>query len=66
MIGRRTFLKAMGATAFGPTLLFATEGSNSRKRLAVVTTEWRYPSHAWHIAESDAAIALLAVVNSLA
>jgi hypothetical protein len=66
MIGRRTFPKTMGATAFGPTLLFAAESSDTRKHLAVVTTEWRYPSHAWHIAESDSAIALLAVVNSMA
>lgn len=51
MIGRRTFLKAMGATALAPGLLHAAESSNNRKRLAVVTTEWRYPSHAWHMAE---------------
>jgi hypothetical protein len=51
MIGRRTFLKAVGATAFGPTLLHAADAGNHRKRLAVVTTEWRYPSHAWHMAE---------------
>jgi hypothetical protein len=51
MIGRRTFLKAMGATAFVPRILHAAEANNNRKRLAVVTTEWRYPSHAWHMAE---------------
>jgi hypothetical protein len=51
MIGRRTFLKAMGATAIGPRILPAAEASNANKRLAVVTTEWRYPSHAWHMAE---------------
>jgi hypothetical protein len=39
MIGRRTFLKAVGATAFGPTLLHAADAGNHRKRLAVVTTE---------------------------
>ena len=51
MIGRRTLLKAIGTTAFGPGLLHAIEASNNRPRLAVVTTEWRYPSHAWHMAE---------------
>ena len=25
--------------------------ATDRKRLAIVTTEWRYPSHAWHMAE---------------
>jgi hypothetical protein len=51
MIGRRGFLKVVGATAIGPGLLRAVEIGNNRSRLAVVTTEWRHPSHAWHMAE---------------
>jgi hypothetical protein len=51
MIGRRDFLKAIGATAIAPGLLHAVEISNNRSRLAVVTTEWRQQSHAWHMAE---------------
>src|SRR5262245_43253961 len=51
MISRRTFLKAVGTTAIGPKLLYAAEAANDRRRLAVVTTEWRYHSHAWHMAE---------------
>ncbi len=49
MISRRTFLGALGgglaATSFG------WPQSTPRKRLAVVTTEWRYHSHAWHMGE---------------
>lgn len=51
MLGRRTFLKSIGAAALGPTLLHAAETSGNKPRLAVVTTEWRYHSHAWHMAE---------------
>lgn len=34
-----------------PQLLAADNPVAQRKRLAVVTTEWRYHSHAWHMAE---------------
>ena len=52
MISRRTFLAAAGAglTATAPGLSDDRPG-NARKKLAVVTTEWRYRSHAWHMAE---------------
>src|SRR5687768_16935081 len=52
MLDRRTFVNAAGASlVLGPTL-FAWEGRDKpRKRLAVVTTEWRDRSHAWHMAE---------------
>lgn len=48
MISRRTFLgtAVAGLGSFG----FAAEPA-ARKKLAVVTTEWRYGSHAWHMAE---------------
>ena len=52
MITRRSFLGAVGAgLVIGPRALTAETSPNKRKRLAVVTTEWRYHSHAWHMAE---------------
>jgi len=49
MLDRRTFLAAAGAAVSGG--LLAGQGDAPRKRLAVVTTEWRERSHAWHMAE---------------
>jgi hypothetical protein len=50
MISRRTFLGAAGAGLAAP-----PEGAAARrgprKKLAVLTTEWRERSHAWHMAE---------------
>ena len=52
MLNRRTFLGAVGAGLVGgPLLLAADTPAAKRKRMAVVTTEWRYHSHAWHMAE---------------
>ncbi len=52
MTTRRTFLAAAGAgLALGPAATWAQTGPTRRKRLAIVTTEWRYHSHAWHMAE---------------
>lgn len=52
MWNRRTFLGAMGAGVIGAAWATAAEPTaDKRKRLAVVTTEWRYRSHAWHMAE---------------
>jgi hypothetical protein len=49
---RRAFLGAVGAGLFGATIpARACDEQGPRKRLAVVTTEWRYHSHAWHMAE---------------
>jgi hypothetical protein len=52
MIHRRTFLSATAA-GFVTTQLSRTAEppKGQRKKLAVVTTEWRYRSHAWHMAE---------------
>ena len=52
MFTRREFLSTAGATLAAMPLasLAAAEGA-PRKRMAVVTTEWRYKSHAWHMAE---------------
>ena len=52
MLTRRSFLGTVGAGLIGvPFALRAEQAPGVRKRLAVVTTEWRYRSHAWHMAE---------------
>ena len=56
MLTRRRFLGTVGAGLVGvpcaAELASAAEpAATPRKRLAVVTTEWRYRSHAWHMAE---------------
>ena len=52
MFTRRTFLGTLGAGLVAlPSVLAARSAAGNRKRLAVVTTEWRYHSHAWHMAE---------------
>ena len=49
MLDRRTFLGAMGGTLAAPSFSWAQAAP--RKRMAIVTTEWRYHSHAWHMGE---------------
>ena len=52
MWNRRSFLGAMSAGAIGAAWATAAEPSaDKRKRLAIITTEWRYKSHAWHMGE---------------
>ena len=52
MWNRRTFLSALGAGFVGASLASSQERAvEKRKRLAIVTTEWRYKSHAWHMGE---------------
>jgi hypothetical protein len=53
---RRSFLAAAGAGLAGASLAAAIDRSSAkqpqtRRKLAIVTTEWRYHSHAWHMAE---------------
>ncbi|MGZ0174153.1 MAG: hypothetical protein ACKVHE_31990 [Planctomycetales bacterium] len=52
MLNRRDFLTLSSGAALGtlasPVFAFPEP---SRKRLAVVTTSWRYRTHAWHMAE---------------
>src|SRR5262245_3769908 len=48
MLSRRTFLGTAAATALAST---GRADDTPRKKLAVITTEWRYHSHAWHMAE---------------
>jgi hypothetical protein len=51
MLSRRAFLGAVSTgLAVGPNWL-AAQDTAPRRRLAVLTTEWRYRSHAWHMAE---------------
>ena len=52
MLTRRMFLGTVGAgLVLGPPAFAAETAPSKRKRLAVVTTEWRFHSHAWHMAE---------------
>src|SRR5207248_27827 len=52
MLTRRTFLAAAGAGAALPArALFGAPVGAEHKKLALVTTEWRYRSHAWHMGE---------------
>ncbi len=51
MITRRTFLSAAAAGVTGTSLAAGAPPKEGRKKLAVLTTEWRDRSHAWHMAE---------------
>ncbi len=50
MIDRRAFLATVGSGLAASPFLTAAEPTR-RKRLAIVTTEWRFHSHAWHMGE---------------
>lgn len=49
MLTRRTFLGSVGAGVLAARRVAANDAP--RKKLAIVTTEWRYQSHAWHMGE---------------
>jgi hypothetical protein len=49
MIDRRQFLGALGGGLAAASIAWPQD--KPRTRMAVVTTEWRYHSHAWHMAE---------------
>ncbi len=52
MFNRRTFLKATGVgLSCVPFAWSAPQSASARKKLAILTTEWRYRSHAWHMGE---------------
>lgn len=52
MWNRRTFLGAIGAGAIGASWnINADDVIAKRKRLAIITTQWTYKSHAWHMGE---------------
>lgn len=50
MLTRRTFLGAVGAGVLAGPAVFA-QATPARKKMAIITTEWRYHSHAWHMGE---------------
>jgi hypothetical protein len=51
MISRRVFLSAVGAGVVGAPFAAGQPAQAARKKLAIITTEWRDRSHAWHMAE---------------
>jgi len=52
MLTRRTFLRTAAAGALGASLAAAEPPpAKARKKMAIITTEWRYRSHAWHMGE---------------
>src|SRR5262245_7588577 len=51
MISRRTFLGAVGTGLLAAPLAAAAPAEGKRKTMAIVTTEWRFMSHAWHMGE---------------
>jgi hypothetical protein len=51
MLSRRSFLGAVGAGVVGSQLTAKEDDRAPRKKMAIVTTEWRYLSHAWHMGE---------------
>ena len=52
MLSRRTFLGGVGCgTLLGALPAWGAPSDTPRKRMAVITTEWRYGTHAWHMAE---------------
>ncbi len=52
MVTRRAFLGSIGAGLTGAANATAAKPpAGQRKRMAVITTEWRFHSHAWHMAE---------------
>jgi hypothetical protein len=51
MISRRTFLGATSGGLAASVPVDADDAPKPRKKLAIITTEWRYRSHAWHMGE---------------
>jgi len=52
MISRRSFLGSLGSGLLAaPLVSWAESDPGTKKKLAIVTTEWRYRSHAWHMGE---------------
>jgi hypothetical protein len=51
MLSRRAFLGAVGTGLTGLSLQTSGAEDKPRKKMAILTTEWRYHSHAWHMGE---------------
>ncbi|MFM8289518.1 MAG: twin-arginine translocation signal domain-containing protein [Planctomycetaceae bacterium] len=50
-LSRRTFLRATGIACATGGLAWGEPATEPRRKLAILTTEWRYGSHAWHMGE---------------
>uniref|UniRef100_A0A7C2P9I5 Uncharacterized protein n=1 Tax=Schlesneria paludicola TaxID=360056 RepID=A0A7C2P9I5_9PLAN len=50
-LSRRGFLAAAGVGLAAGRWATAAQAEPKRRRLAIITTEWRYRSHAWHMGE---------------
>ena len=51
MISRRSFLEAAASTPLATALATAGDQPSRRKRVAIITTVWRYLSHAQHMGD---------------
>src|SRR5438552_17773974 len=51
MISRRTFLGAACAGLLSPPLAWPETQAHRRRKMAIVTTEWRFHSHAQHMGD---------------
>jgi hypothetical protein len=51
MISRRAFLNAVSASVVSTTFATGQPVNGPRKKMAIITTEWRDRSHAWHMGE---------------
>lgn len=51
MLDRRTFLTSSAASLLATSLRAGEPAKSTRKKLAIITTEWRERSHAWHMGE---------------
>jgi hypothetical protein len=51
MISRRSFLGAVGSGFLGASAAPSKQPQARRRKLAIITTEWRFHSHAWHMGE---------------
>lgn len=52
MVTRRTFLAGLGVAVANPSLAIPAERPRGgRKKMAIVTTEWRQGTHGWHMGE---------------
>src|SRR5262245_45515968 len=51
MLSRRSFLNVAGTGLVTAPLVAKPAARGGRKKMAIVTTVWRYLSHAWHMGE---------------
>ena len=51
MLSRREFVGTMASGLLGSSLMAFEPTGDKKKKVALITTEWREPCHAWHMAE---------------